>query len=362
MAINMKLHISENRIRRIVSEALNRFILRESFTNMKQLYHATPLDTLFNIIRSNSFYLMPSNHGGRGGKYYASLTRHKNNIEGFDCLMYAKESQENYIESYATITFNIPKMSRIHGISIKPFDYYATETWGYGDDDGYYNYSSNYDDDSYYGSNSYSDDDDDSSGLLGGYDYYGGGYNSNKPGDILNTKLTYQLLKKPRNLISPEEEDILNNGDYDYSEYYNMAEENIISDTIKEIPNIYNYIDRIDIYFPTDLQKYVMEYNPYADAEEEEENYGYAETIDYAHAICMAICGTEWEGKVVVNLTKDGKTKSVISINDFNEWLNSNEEYKKHANIGKSYINKKHISRNKFYNEREGHYQGHGHH
>ena len=324
----MKLNILENRIRRIVSETLNRFILRESFTNMKQLYHATPIDTLFNIIRSNSFYLMPSNHGGRGGKYYASLTRHKNNIEGFDCIMYAKESQENYIESYATITFNIPKMSRIHGISIKPFDYYATETWGRGDDDGYYSHSSN----------SYGND------------------------DVVNSKMTYQMLKKPIELRSYDEQDKIDSGDFDSPEYYNMAEENIVSDTVKEIPNIFNYIDRIDIYFPADLQKYVMEYNPYADAEEEEENYGYAKTIDYAHAICMAICGTEWERKVVVNLTKDGKTKSAISIIDFNEWLNSNEDYKKHANVGKSYINKNHISRDEFYNEREGHFHGHGHH
>lgn len=324
----MKLNISENRIRRIVSETLNRFILKESFTNMKQLYHATPLDTLFNIIKSNSFYLMPSNHGGRGGKYYASLTRHKNNIEGFDCLMYAKESQENYIESYATITFNIPKMSRIHGISIKPFDYYATETWGRGDDDGYYSHSSN----------SYGND------------------------DVVNSKMTYQMLKKPIELRSYDEQDKIDSGDFDSPEYYNMAEENIVSDTVKEIHNIFNYIDRIDIYFPADLPKYHMEYNPYADAEEEEENYGYDETVNYAYAICMAICGTEWERKVVVNLTKDGKTKSAISIIDFNEWLNSNEDYKKHANVGKSYINKNHISRDEFYNEREGHFHGHGHH
>lgn len=295
---------------------------------MKQLYHATPLDTLFNIIRSNSFYLMPSNHGGRGGKYYASLTRHKNNIEGFDCLMYAKESQENNIESYATITFNISKMSRIHGISIKPFDYYATETWGSGDDDGYYSHSSN----------SYGND------------------------DVVNTKMTYQMLKKPIELRSYDEQDKIDSGDFDSPEYYNMAEENIVSDTVKEIPNIFNYIDRIDIYFPADLPKYHMEYNPYADAEEEEENYGYDETVNYAYAICTAICGTEWERKVVVNLTKDGKTKSAISIIDFNEWLNTNEDYKKHANVGKSYINKNHISRDEFYNEREGHYHGHGHH
>jgi hypothetical protein len=345
----MKLNISENRIRRIVSETLNRFILRESFTNMKQLYHATPLDTLFNIIKSNSFYLMPSNHGGRGGKYYASLTRHKNNIEGFDCLMYAKESQENYIESYATITFNISKMSRIHGISIKPFDYYATETWGSGDDDSYYGHSGNYDDDSY-------DDDDLDLGIDDDYD------SNDHYNDVVNSKMTYQMLKKPIELMSYDEQDKIDLGDFDSPEYYNMAEENIVSDTVKEIPNIFNYIDRIDIYFPADLPKYHMEYNPYADAEEEEENYGYDETVNYAYAVCMAICGTEWERKVVVNLTKDGKTQSTISINDFNEWLNSNEDYKKHANVGKSYVNKNHISRNEFYNEYEGHYHGHGHH
>ena len=309
----MKLNISENRIRRIVSETLNRFILKESFTNMKQLYHSTPIDTLFNIIRSNSFYLMPSNHGGRGGKYYASLTRHKNNIEGFDCLMYAQASQENDIESYATITFNIPKMSRIHGISIVPFDYYATPT------------------------------------------------NNDDHNDVVNSKITYQLLKKPKELRG-DEQNVLDDMYYDMPEYYNMAEENIVSDTVKEIPNVYDYIDRIDVYFPADLSEYVMEYNPYADAEEEEENYGYKKTLDYAYAICMAIGGTEWEKKVIVNLTENDKTIKTISISEFNKWLNDNEKYKKHSNAGRLYMNKKPMNRDEFYNEREGHYHGHGNH
>ena len=310
----MRINLSENRICRIVSETLNRFILKETFTNMKELYHGTPLDELVNMIRVNSFFLMPSNHAGRGGKYYASLTRHKNTIEGFDALAYASETKENPIESYGIITFNIPKLTRVHGISIKPFDYYGTP--------------SGFDDDLKHMGSPFDEDDE----LYDDYDDY------ESKQDVFS-KVAYQKLKKPRELMSSEEFDSLY--DYDDPEYYNMAEENIVSDTVKEIPNIFNYIDRIDVYFPIEMIKSHKEFSPYSDEYEEiEDTFGYDLTYSYAHALCNVVCGTPWENKIVVNFMGSNAPKQAVSIVAFQKWLEQKEDYKTHANKAKGILNK----------------------
>ena len=292
------MRILENRIRRIVSETLNRFIINETFTNMKQLYHRMPLDSLVNMIRVDSFYLMPSNHEGRGGKYYASLSRHKNNIEGFDVIDYAA-CNENNIGAYATITFNIEKLSRVHGISIKPFDFYAT--------------------------------------IEGDNEY------SNEPGAGKSSKISYQFMNKPMDKMSDEEQDSLCY--YDNTEYYNMAEENIVSDTLKEIPDIFNYIDRIDVCIPSDYE------NPYYFLVSEPEIFD-ARTLKYLKALCEIAIGTEWENKIVINDTIEGKVTNMCSLKVFNSYIN---------NLGERYdkitpdkiINKKPMMRDDFYRRSE---------
>ena len=300
----MRINLSENKIRKIVSETLNRFILKETFTNMKQLYHKTTIDTLLNIIRTNSFYLLKSNHDCRGGKYYASLSRHKNTKEGFDAVFYSEERETN-IMSYAVITFNIPKLTRVHGISIKPFDFYGI----------------------------YPDE-----------------TNAN---DRLSSKSIYQkLLKNPdlwdeKGMYNPSlySNYSIEDGDddfYDGPEYYNMAEENIVSDTVKEIPEIFNYIDNIDIHFPNIIA------NSYEDpitGEIYDEDYGEIETCQYAHALCQFINGTPWENKITISLT-DGfdKIKKVMSIREFHEWLKKKDSSERHAKGAKWYLNKKPVA------------------
>ena len=294
----MKRTLLENRIRKIVSETINKFVLNETFTNMKQLYHEMPINALVNMIRVNSFFLLPSNHPGRGGKYYASLTRHKNSIEGFDSLLYAEESRDEVVESFARITFNIPKLSRVHGISIKPFDYYATPYGG-----------------------SHSD--------------YGHSHTSFDNGG--NTKRIYQLLKKPRNLMDDDELDAYETGEYDAPEYYNMAEENIISDTVREIPGIFNYIDEIILHFPVDLEK--GEY--YNDDEDEDFiSEAYTETFMYGHALCKLICGTPWESKTSVKLCYDNGTSKMISMSDFSEWLKEHEDHEVNSKYADSFLSR----------------------
>jgi len=288
------MRILENRIRRIVSETLNRFIINETFTNMKQLYHRMPLDSLVNMIRVDSFYLMPSNHDARGGKYYASLSRHKNNIEGFDAIDYAA-CHDNYIGAYATITFNIEKLSRVHGISIRSFDFYATLE----------------------GENEYSDD----------------------PGTGKPSKLSYQFLKKPTDKMSDEEMDKLCY--YDNTEYYNMAEENIVSDTLKEIPDIFNYIDRIDVYIPSDYE------DPYYFLASEPEMFD-ANTLMYLKALCKIAIGTEWENKIVVNDIDEGKVTNMCPLKVFDSYINNlGERYDKKT--PDKIINKKPIMRDDFF-------------
>lgn len=303
------MRIFENRIRRIVSETLNKFIINETFTNMKQLYHKMPINFLVNMVKVNSFFLNPSNHGGRGGQYYASLTRHKNSDEGFNAIAYASES-EFFIGSYATITFNIPKMSRIHGISIRPFDYYGTYT----------------DERSEHGHND-----------AEGADY---------PDNGVYSKVVYQNLKK-----SYDNGDYSTLGNYDEPEYYNMAEENIVSDTVKEIPNIFNYIDRIDVYFPPDLE--MPEYG-----EDYYEEESVINSYLYATALCRVACGTNWEKKIVVNLGQ-----KQISLSEFSEWLKTRKECQnnKYINNRANYIvNKPPIDRenfNSFYYDDDDEYE-----
>lgn len=344
--------ILENRIRRIVSETLNRFIINETFTNMKQLYHNMPINFLVNMIRVNSFFLQPSNHSGRGGQYYASLTRHKSNIEGFDVLDYASLS-EFYISSYATITFNIPKMTRIHGISIRPFDFYGT----YSKERTYHAYP----------------------------DIQGHGHNDDVFGDAVSvgyhdngvhSKVVYQKLKKAYdsyngNLSGEEFDSFINDtGDYDDAEYYNMAEENIISDKLKEIPDIFNYIDRIDVYFPAGLSI----------PDEEDEDYDYDDdaaaynSYVYAIALCKVACGTSWEKKIVVNLEGNLGDKE-ISLSEFSKWLKTRKDYNYTKDRATDISSNPPTDREKFsgyYNEGDeedddwydhghGHWHGHGH-
>ena len=339
----MKRLISESAIRRIVSETLNKFILSETFTNMKQLYHKTPIDSLLNIIRTNSFFLVKSNHSGRGGQYYASLTRHKNDIEGFNALSYA-ENKENEIESYATITFNIPKLSRVHGISIKPFDFYGT----YSDERNHHEYGP------VHGSHGHDFD-------VESVDDYDNG---------IYSKVLYQLLHKQYDDWTDEEIDEWGGPDYDDPEYYNMAEENIVSDTVKEIPNIFNYIDRIDIYFPPSLTKenIYKEYNPYSDEYEDEFEYngfGYDKTYSYAHALCDVTCGTAWENKIVINFMGSNNSYKPMSISEFKKWLNQKEDYEKHSDVSKQLLDKEPQKRDGFHvygcNDDDDDYYGHGH-
>jgi len=348
--------ILENRIRRIVSETLNRFIINETFTNMKQLYHNMPINFLVNMIRVNSFFLHPSNHSGRGGKYYASLTRHKGNKEGFDVLDYASLS-EFYIDSYATITFNIPKMTRIHDISIRPFDYYGT----YAKERAHHMYP-------------------DIQGHGHGHndDSFGDAVSVDYPDNGVYSKVVYQKLKKAydnyRGDLSDEEFDafIDDTGDYDNAEYYNMAEENIISDKLKEIPNIFNYIDRIDVYFPASLSI----------PNEEDEDYDYDDdaaaynSYVYAIALCKVACGTSWEKKIVVNL-EDNLGDKKLSLSEFSKWLETRKDYNTTKDRANDISNNPPTNRENFsgyYNEGDdydeededwddwyGHGHGHGH-
>ena len=337
---------------------------------MKQLYHRLTIDKLFNIIKSNSFFLMPSNHSGRGGKYYASLSRHKNNIEGFDPIFYAEGNENCEVRSYATITFNIPKLTRVHGISIVPFDFYGThdeertmvhgrpvnpESSSYKNDNIYSKmvyqkldkmYREKYKKDDEYDDEDYDD-----------YDYE----------DYDDTETFNESLKRNIN-ESPENDEFYDAVcDYDEPEYYNMAEENIVSDTIKEIPYIYNYIDRIDIYFPFWLLDKQEEYNPYSGEFEMMTDWENKRSCDYAFALCMVICGTEWENKVIVNLSSGKKDKGkTMSMSEFYEWLKSKNLDKKHENAAKKLFDKKPLSWDKCQDEYSNDYDdyghGHGHH
>ena len=277
-----KIRLNESVLRNIICESI-RSILSEG-SNMSQLYHKTSLDRLVNIIKTNQFYLQRDNHGGRGGKYYASLTRYHNNTEGYN-LLYRLEEADTPMDSAVTITFNIPKLSSVHGIDIRPFDFYGTAT-------------ENVDD---------------------------------EIGNGVSSKLIYQKLNRP-------DMDINDSFKYDEDWYYNMAEEVIISDTVKSIPNILNYIDKVEVFFPC------PEYYDMDDYQDEEEA---SRTFKYGYALYKLVYGTPWEDKIVMYVKgADGKVpKNGINMRDFRHWFRKQVLYSKAKHKGKRVLNRKPLGR-----------------
>jgi hypothetical protein len=277
-----RIRVSGSVLRNIICESIRDVLFEGS--NMSQLYHKTSIDRLVNIIKTNQFYLQRDNHGNRGCKYYASLTRYHNNEEGYEVLS-RMEDADNPIGSAVTIAFNIPKLSSVHGIDIRPFDFYGT-------------------------------------------------FSKDRDGEIDNgvsSKVIHQKLNKRGSVVH----DVIG---YDDTNYYNMAEEEIISDTVKAIPNIINYIDNIEVFFPC------PDYYDFENYYEEEEAL---RTFKYGYALYKLVYGTPWEDKIIMYVKDaNGKVpKNGISMRDFRHWFRKQVVYSQAKHKGKRVLHKKPLGR-----------------
>lgn len=311
-----KIKITENHLKKIIEESI-KYLMTEN--HMQELYHYTDTIGLVNIIKSNALYLNDSNAPGRNGKYYLSLTRHKNNKEGFKV-----NNSDKYTTGEVRLTFDVSKLSNIKGVTIKPYEYYnhTSEEWDNLENTSQHGHS--------------------------GHMSHNNAFDGNKQSIALpdhnhNAKWMYRNMKKynvtPFSNKIPEDEPYKNIIKFgDDTEFYNQAEEVLASNTLKQIDNPFNYITRIDIL----LRENVMDNNEYGN-----EN-------TFAYHICKYCLRTpalnektffylnenEWEMQRGNTLTSLELYKKIQNFKNINK-LNDNE---------RNLNNRKPISRNYHFN------------
>jgi hypothetical protein len=115
--------INENALRKAIRDAI-----LES-TNMGALYHFTDMEGLLGMARSGKVNLSDAQKEISGGKNFLSLTRHKSYREGYA----AAEGMDLPVR----IEFNMARVNSMHGVKTEPFEYYSPERSKIMDKSGY---------------------------------------------------------------------------------------------------------------------------------------------------------------------------------------------------------------------------------
>ena len=115
--------INENALRKAIRDAI-----LES-TNMGVLYHFTDMEGLCGMAKSGKVNLSDMQKEISGGKNFMSFTRHKSYREGYA----AAEGMDLPVR----IEFNMARVNSMHGVKTEPFEYYSPDRSRIMDKSGY---------------------------------------------------------------------------------------------------------------------------------------------------------------------------------------------------------------------------------
>lgn len=314
---------------------------------------------------------MKSNHKKRGGKYYFSLTRHKSGMEGYDIASRLRDAGVE-LNSEVRLNFNIASLSRIHGIQIKPFDFYSDSNTPRVGSKNIYNhlrgkYLKNKDEEEAnemyfdkYGKYPWEDMKEshkyrkklvEFDNSMNDYDSDDEYYNEDEYGDEYYSHLYDNNAHCYRYWEDEDDDEFAEHEDdwdccYDDPQYYNMAEETVSSDTIKKIPFVYKYIDTADVFMHlgrNDVKEPYLDYvdddgnEYYDDYDNEDDSY------NYAYALCKAAIGTPWESKIRVFLNRSdfASEKNYMNVQQFFEYIKGSKSYKDYSKKGRNILRRK---------------------